>query len=39
MTTFDERERGYESKFAFDADLKFRAESSSEQGRRGVGWR
>ena len=27
MTTFDERERGYESKFAFDADLKFRAES------------
>ena len=27
MTTFDERERGYENKFAFDADLKFRAES------------
>ena len=27
MTTFDEREKGYEKKFAFDADLKFRAES------------
>ena len=27
MTTFDEREQGYEKKFAFDADLKFRAES------------
>lgn len=27
MTTFDEREKGYERKFAFDADLKFRAES------------
>jgi hypothetical protein len=27
MTTFDEREQGYEKKFAFDAELKFRAES------------
>ncbi len=27
MTTFDEREKGYEKKFALDADLKFRAES------------
>jgi hypothetical protein len=27
MTTFDERERGFEGKFALDADLKFRAES------------
>jgi len=27
MTTFDEREKGYESKFAFDAELKFKAES------------
>ncbi len=27
MTTFNEREKGFESKFAHDADLKFRAES------------
>jgi hypothetical protein len=27
MTTFDEREKGFEKKFAHDADLKFRAES------------
>lgn len=27
MTTFDEREKAYEAKFAFDADLKFKAES------------
>lgn len=27
MTTFDEREKGYEKKFALDQDLKFRAES------------
>ncbi len=27
MTTFDNRERGYENKFAHDADLRFRAES------------
>ncbi|HXE02174.1 MAG TPA: DUF1476 domain-containing protein [Hyphomicrobium sp.] len=27
MTTFNEREKGFEKKFAFDADLKFRAES------------
>lgn len=27
MTTFDEREKGYEKKFAHDQDLKFRAES------------
>ena len=27
MTTFDDRERGFEKKFAHDADLKFRAES------------
>jgi hypothetical protein len=27
MTTFDEREKGYEKKFAHDADLKFKAES------------
>jgi hypothetical protein len=27
MTTFDERERAFETKFAFDADLKFKAES------------
>jgi len=27
MTTFDEREKGYESKFAHDAELKFKAES------------
>jgi hypothetical protein len=27
MTTFEEREKGYESKFAYDAELKFRAES------------
>lgn len=27
MTTFDNRERGYESKFAHDEDLRFRAES------------
>jgi hypothetical protein len=27
MTTFDDREKGYEKKFAFDADLKFKAES------------
>ena len=27
MTTFDEREKGYEKKFAHDAELKFRAES------------
>ncbi len=25
MTTFDERERGYEAKFAHDQELKFRA--------------
>ncbi len=27
MTTFDDRERAYEKKFALDADLKFKAES------------
>jgi hypothetical protein len=27
MTTFDDREKGYEKKFAHDADLKFKAES------------
>lgn len=27
MTTFDEREKGFEKKFAHDQDLKFRAES------------
>ena len=27
MTTFDEREKGFEKKFAHDADLRFRAES------------
>ncbi len=27
MTTFDDREKSYERKFAHDADLKFRAES------------
>jgi hypothetical protein len=27
MTTFDDREQGYEKKFAMDAELKFRAES------------
>jgi hypothetical protein len=27
MTTFDKREEGFEKKFAFDAELKFRAES------------
>src|SRR5665647_526546 len=27
MTTFDDREKAYERKFALDQDLKFRAES------------
>ena len=27
MTTFDEREKGFEKKFALDAELKFRAEA------------
>lgn len=27
MTTFDEREKGFENKFALDQDLKFRAEA------------
>lgn len=27
MTTFDDREKGYEKKFAHDADLKFKAEA------------
>jgi len=27
MTTFDDREKAYEKKFAHDADLKFKAES------------
>jgi hypothetical protein len=27
MTTFDEREKGYEKKFALDQDLKFKAEA------------
>lgn len=27
MTTFDKREQGFESKFAHDEDLKFRAEA------------
>ncbi|HRY07860.1 MAG TPA: DUF1476 domain-containing protein [Hyphomicrobiaceae bacterium] len=27
MTTFDERQKGYEKKFAHDAELKFKAES------------
>lgn len=27
MTTFDDRERAYEAKFALDADLRFRAEA------------
>jgi len=27
MTTFDDRERSYETKFAFDAELRFKAEA------------
>lgn len=27
MTTFDDRERSYEAKFALDADLRFKAEA------------
>ncbi|MFD2814791.1 DUF1476 domain-containing protein [Paracoccus aerius] len=27
MTTFDERERGYENKFAHDANLRFKADA------------
>jgi hypothetical protein len=27
MSTFDDREKGYESKFAHDAELKFKAEA------------
>ena len=27
MTTFDDRERSYEAKFAMDADLRFKAEA------------
>jgi hypothetical protein len=27
MSTFDDREKGYESKFAHDAELRFRAEA------------
>lgn len=27
MTTFDERQKGFEKKFAHDADLKFKAEA------------
>lgn len=27
MTTFDDREKGFEKKFALDAELKFKAES------------
>lgn len=27
MTTFDKREEGFEKKFAFDAELKFKAEA------------
>lgn len=27
MTSFDDRERGFENKFAHDADLRFRAEA------------
>ena len=27
MTTFDDREKGYEKKFALDQDLKFRSEA------------
>jgi hypothetical protein len=27
MTTFDERERGYENKFAYDEQLRFKAEA------------
>ena len=27
MTTFDDREKGFENKFAHDAELKFKAES------------
>jgi hypothetical protein len=27
MTTFDERERGYENKFAYDEGLRFKAEA------------
>ncbi len=27
MTTFDDRKKGYENKFAHDADLKFKSES------------
>ncbi|MFC3169660.1 MULTISPECIES: DUF1476 domain-containing protein [Paracoccus] len=27
MTTFDDRERGYEAKFAHDAELRFKAEA------------
>ncbi|MBC3635626.1 ATPase inhibitor subunit zeta, partial [Klebsiella michiganensis] len=27
MTTFDDRERSYEAKFALDAELRFKAEA------------
>jgi hypothetical protein len=27
MTTFDERERGFENKFAYDQDLRFKAQA------------
>lgn len=27
MTTFDDREKGYEKKFAYDSEMRFRAES------------
>ena len=32
MSTFDDRETAFESKFAHDADMQFRAEARSDSG-------
>ena len=39
MTTFDEREKAYEKKFAHDQDLKFRAKFQAQQADSGMGGR
>ena len=39
MTTYDDREKAYENKFALDQDLKFKAEIAPQQDAGRVGRR
>ena len=39
MTQFDDRQKGFEKKFAMDAELKFKAEVPPQQGAGRMGRR